>query len=67
MNIDDCWSIKDHRDANTSRLIPDPARFPTGIKGTADKIHSLGLKIGIYSSAGTHVSFRSRESLRRAR
>jgi len=53
INIDDCWQVKDHRDSKTKRLIPDPNRFPDGIKGTADKIHALGLKIGIYSSAGT--------------
>jgi alpha-galactosidase len=56
VNIDDCWQIKTHRDANTSRLIPDPDRFPDGINGTAKKVHDLGLKIGIYSSAGTEVS-----------
>jgi alpha-galactosidase len=56
VNIDDCWQIKTHRDANTSRLIPDPDRFPDGIIGTAKKIHDLDLKIGIYSSAGTKVS-----------
>jgi alpha-galactosidase len=53
VNIDDCWQVKDHRDNVTHRLIPDPVRFPDGIKGTADKIHEIGLKIGIYSSAGT--------------
>jgi hypothetical protein len=56
VNIDDCWSVKTHRDPITSRLIPDPDRFPDGINGTAKKIHDLGLKIGIYSSAGTLVS-----------
>ncbi|KAF2204002.1 alpha-galactosidase 1 [Delitschia confertaspora ATCC 74209] len=53
VNIDDCWQVKDRRDSVTHRLIPDPTRFPDGIKGTADKIHKLDLKIGIYSSAGT--------------
>ncbi|KAF1950610.1 putative alpha-galactosidase B [Byssothecium circinans] len=52
VNIDDCWSMKDGRDANTGRLLPNLTRFPDGINGTADKIHDLGLKIGIYSSAG---------------
>ncbi|QDS77633.1 hypothetical protein FKW77_002637 [Venturia effusa] len=53
VNIDDAWSIKDARDAKTGRLQPDPAKFPKGIKGTADTVHSMGLKLGIYSSAGT--------------
>ncbi|KAF2104468.1 glycoside hydrolase [Rhizodiscina lignyota] len=53
VNIDDAWSVKDGRDPKTQRLVPDPDKFPDGINGTADKIHSMGLKLGIYSSAGT--------------
>ena len=34
-------------------MIPDPFKFPEGIAGIASQIHALGLKIGIYSSAGT--------------
>lgn len=41
------------RDPDSKRLVPDTARFPKGIKGTADTIHDMGLKLGIYSSAGT--------------
>ncbi|GAB1218496.1 hypothetical protein ATERTT37_007752 [Aspergillus terreus] len=52
INIDDCWSIKDHRDPNTQRIIPDPTKFPNGISGLASQIHGMGLKVGIYSSAG---------------
>lgn len=48
--IDDCWSVKDHRDASGS-LIPDPERFSGGIKPVADYVHSRGLKFGIYSDA----------------
>ena len=48
--IDDCWSIKGGRDSN-GELVPDPAKFPNGIKALADHVHSLGLKIGIYSDA----------------
>ncbi|KAL5360737.1 hypothetical protein BJX96DRAFT_165389 [Aspergillus floccosus] len=50
INIDDCWSIKDHRDPNTQRIIPDPAKFPDGISGLASQIHGMGLKVGIYSN-----------------
>jgi len=50
--IDDCWSVKSGRDGN-GNLVADPSRFPNGIKWLADQIHGLGLKIGIYSSAGT--------------
>jgi alpha-galactosidase len=48
--IDDCWSIKEHRDSNGD-LIPDPQRFPNGIKPVADYVHSRGFKFGIYSDA----------------
>jgi len=48
--IDDCWSVKDHRDGNGD-LIPDPERFSGGIKPVADYVHSKGLKFGIYSDA----------------
>jgi alpha-galactosidase len=52
VNIDDCWSEMS-RDQTTGRLKPDLSKFPDGINGTAEKIHAMGLKIGIYSSAGT--------------
>lgn len=52
VNIDDCWSSG--RDANNT-LIPDPKTFPNGIKALADYVHSLGLKLGIYSDAGTNT------------
>jgi alpha-galactosidase len=35
------------------RLVPDPVKFPNGIKATADYVHSKGLKLGIYEDAGT--------------
>ncbi|HEX9105727.1 MAG TPA: glycoside hydrolase family 27 protein, partial [Longimicrobiales bacterium] len=51
VNIDDCWMAKE-RDAE-GRLQPDPVRFAHGIKALADYVHARGLKLGIYSSAGT--------------
>ncbi len=51
VNLDDCWAAHD-RDANGD-YVPDPARFPHGIKALADYVHSKGLKLGIYTSAGT--------------
>ncbi|MBM9508177.1 NPCBM/NEW2 domain-containing protein [Streptomyces sp. KK5PA1] len=51
VNIDDCW-MTHSRDAS-GRLVPDPAKFPDGIKGTADYVHARGLKLGIYEDAGT--------------
>ncbi|ACU76741.1 Alpha-galactosidase [Catenulispora acidiphila DSM 44928] len=51
VNIDDCW-MSSNRDAG-GNLVPDPAKFPDGISGTAAYVHSKGLKLGIYESAGT--------------
>jgi alpha-galactosidase len=50
VNIDDCW--QGSRDAQ-GNMVADPARFPSGIKALADDIHSKGLKLGIYTDAGT--------------
>ncbi|MEU5027567.1 NPCBM/NEW2 domain-containing protein [Streptomyces milbemycinicus] len=51
VNLDDCWALP-QRDAD-GKLVPDPVRFPNGIKAVADYVHSKGLKFGIYTSAGT--------------
>ena len=48
--IDDCWSLRD-RDEN-GKLVPDPVKFPHGIKALSDYIHKKGLKFGMYSCAG---------------
>jgi len=48
--IDDCWSRREGRDQN-GNLVPDPERFPNGMKALADTIHGKGLKLGIYSDA----------------
>ncbi|MBN1925409.1 MAG: glycoside hydrolase family 27 protein [Prolixibacteraceae bacterium] len=48
--IDDCWQISRDEQGN---IVPDPERFPSGMKALADYIHSLGLKFGIYSCAGS--------------
>ena len=50
VNIDDCWQTS--RDPN-GVLVADPVRFPYGIQGLADYVHSKGLKLGIYSDHGT--------------
>ncbi|NWX70275.1 NAGAB acetylgalactosaminidase, partial [Alca torda] len=50
INIDDCWSAK-QRDA-AGQLVPDPERFPRGIKALADYVHARGLKLGIYGDLG---------------
>lgn len=53
VDLDDCWALPD-RDA-AGNLVPDPARFPHGIAAVADYVHARGLKLGIYSSAGTRT------------
>ncbi|MDD2648970.1 MAG: glycoside hydrolase family 27 protein, partial [Eubacteriales bacterium] len=48
--IDDCWSLRD-RDEN-GMLVPDPEKFPHGMKAVSDYVHKKGLKFGMYSCAG---------------
>ena len=48
--IDDCWSLRE-RDEN-GKLVPNPEKFPNGMKAVADYVHSKGLKFGMYSCAG---------------
>lgn len=51
--IDDCWALRE-RDEN-GNLVPDPEKFPSGMKALADYVHSKGLKFGIYGDAGTET------------
>ena len=48
--IDDCWQVSRNAEGN---IVPDPQRFPSGMKALADYVHSKGLKFGLYSDAGT--------------
>ncbi|MBP3328118.1 MAG: glycoside hydrolase family 27 protein [Clostridia bacterium] len=49
--IDDCWSLRERNEKG--ELVPDPEKFPNGIKYVADYVHSKGLKFGMYSCVGT--------------
>jgi alpha-galactosidase len=52
INIDDCW----HGDRDSLGFIhPDAKRFPSGMKALADYVHGKGLKLGIYSDAGSQT------------
>lgn len=51
--LDDGWMGKE-RDAN-GNLVPDPIKFPSGIKALIDYVHSKGLKFGLYNCAGTRT------------
>jgi alpha-galactosidase len=48
--IDDGWEAKS-RDAQ-GHLIPDPERFPGGMKALGDFLHAKGFKFGIHNCAG---------------
>lgn len=52
--IDDLWHAN-AREAGTNNPLPDPAKFPNGIKAASDYAHSKGLKFGIYSDGGSHT------------
>lgn len=51
--LDDGWMTKE-RDANGD-LVPDPVKFPNGMKSLIDYVHSKGLKFGLYNCAGTQT------------
>lgn len=50
--LDDGWMAME-RDSKTGDLVPDPEKFPHGMKVVADYVHSKGLKFGLYNCAGT--------------
>ena len=50
VNLDGGWDMFTR--SQRGDLMPDPRKFPHGIKPVADYVHSLGLKFGIYTSAG---------------
>ncbi len=47
--IDDCWQVDRGPDGI---IVPDPERFPSGMKAVADYVHERGLKFGLYTDAG---------------
>ncbi|MFI6032011.1 NPCBM/NEW2 domain-containing protein [Amycolatopsis magusensis] len=51
VNIDDCWALPER--GASGELVPDPVRFPRGVKAIADDLHARGLKLGLYGGAGT--------------
>src|SRR5574344_1642087 len=52
LNLDDCWHGKRDKDGF---IQSDPKSFPSGIKALAEYVHSKGLKLGIYSDAGSRT------------
>jgi alpha-galactosidase len=51
LNIDDCWTTKSRN--SSGYLVPDPSKWPQGVKSVVDQIHGMGLKFGLYGDAGT--------------
>ncbi|KAF2001676.1 glycoside hydrolase family 27 protein [Amniculicola lignicola CBS 123094] len=47
--LDDCWSIGRN---SSGYLVADYVKFPSGMASIADRLHSMGYKFGMYSSAG---------------
>lgn len=50
--LDDGWMTME-RDSITGNLVPDPQKFPHGMRALIDYVHSKGLKFGLYNCAGT--------------
>ena len=48
--VDDCWAKKE-RDQD-GQLVPDPQKFPSGMKALGDYLHAHGFKFGMYGCAG---------------
>ncbi len=49
--LDDGWMAME-RDS-LGNLVPDPKKFPHGLKAVVDYVHAKGLKFGLYNCAGT--------------
>lgn len=49
--IDDGWALEDRDEQG--RLVPDPKKFPNGMKAVADYVHAKGLKFGMYTCSGS--------------
>lgn len=49
--LDDGWMAME-RDSE-GNLVPDPKKFPGGLKALVDYVHAKGLKFGMYNCAGT--------------
>lgn len=51
IQIDDCWAAQE-RDA-AGAIVPDPTRFPSGMKALADYVATKGMKLGLYGDIGS--------------
>lgn len=51
--MDDCYALKER--GPDGKITADPEKFPNGIKHLSDRIHEMGFKFGMYSSAGRYT------------
>jgi len=51
--LDDGWEAME-RDS-LGNIVPDPVKFPSGMKALADYVHSKGFKFGLHNCAGTRT------------
>ena len=51
--LDDGWMTRERDDQGD--LVPDPEKFPSGMKALADHLHDKGFKFGLYNCAGSHT------------
>ena len=49
LNVDDCWAVRLGREG---QLVEDPSAFPDGLGALVDRVHSRGLRFGIYADRG---------------
>ena len=52
--LDGGWQASTPRNPTTGELQADPTRFPDGIAALAAYVHAKGLKLGIYTDAGSY-------------
>ena len=56
-----CWrsdfNVSDPKaeDWDKGDIIPAPERFPDGMLNLTNRVHAMGFKLGLYTSAGIHT------------
>ena len=51
----DAGAYLNERDVTTKRIVPDPHKFPNGLRYLSEKLHAMGLKFGVYTDISDHV------------
>ena len=51
IQVDDCWAASKRNAAGA--IVPDPVRFPSGMKALADYVHAKGMKLGLCEPCAT--------------